>query len=192
MMLVRTFSMFRSSLSSCPSVGAQTLARCFMAMSLILMSIVTVAHNGEDHAADKQTHEQKGDAAVVITKAFVRGLPPGQKTTAAFFTLKNVSNATITLNELSSPVAERVEVHETTDANGQMQMRKLEGVTIAAGESIVFEPNGKHIMLMGLTKSLKEGEEVTLRLCFGEFCRMLVLPVVSVLNESAHSHHNHH
>ena len=137
-------------------------------------------------------HETQAQEQLEISKAYVRGLPPGQKTTAAFFTIKNITDNVLTLKKLSTPNAEKAEMHETQEQAGQMQMRKLDALTIKPGETVVFEPNGKHIMLMGLTLPLKEGELITLRLCFGEFCRMLKLPVVSVLNEAPPLHDHKH
>jgi copper(I)-binding protein len=139
------------------------------------------------------------DAAtpISVTNAYIRALPPGQPNTAAFLTLKNTSDKSYKLGKLHSNAAEKVELHNHTMADGVMQMRPIENFEIAAGEEVVFAPGGKHIMFIGLKKSLKEGDEVLLNLCFTEFCQQIILPAISVLNEPASKggqaeHHHHH
>ena len=41
---------------------------------------------------------------------------------------------------------------------------KKGGFTIPAGESLDFEPGGDHIMIMGLQKAIKPGEQISLDL----------------------------
>ena len=143
--------------------------------------------------ADASHHTKQALAdQISISDAYVRGLPPGQKVTAAFFTLSNNSAEDIVLQKVSSPVANSAEVHETSNTGGQMQMRHIKELSIKAGETVMFQSGGKHIMLFGLNKTLTEGEQVALRLCFGDFCRVFEAPVVSVLNEKKVDHHHHH
>jgi hypothetical protein len=145
----------------------------------------------KNKAGNQSDHLSLGEKYLTIEDAYVRGLPPGQTTTAAFFSLKNNSDTSISLKSISSPVAGKVEVHETRNVDGQMQMRKVDDLTLTPGQRIELKPNGKHLMLMGLTAPLKEGDKVSLRLCFTEFCRMLELPVVSVLQEGLQKSHQH-
>jgi hypothetical protein len=146
-------------------------------------------HLSEQH--NQSDHISLGEKYLEVENAYVRGLPPGQKNTAAFFTLTNNSDMRIRLNKLSSEAASKVEVHETQNVDGQMQMRRVDDVSLEPGQSVEFKPNGMHIMLMGLTKPLKDGDKISLRLCFTEFCRMLDLAVVSVLNEGTQKSHQH-
>jgi len=60
----------------------------------------------------------------------------------------------------------RTEIHTVISENGVMKMRPLtEGVEIAAGEKVVLEPGGMHLMLIGFDEAFSEGEtrDVTLR-----------------------------
>jgi periplasmic copper chaperone A len=55
----------------------------------------------------------------------------------------------------------------TTAPDGIMQVHKLEGgLPIAAGGSVVLEPEGTHLMLVGLEDALEAGEDVILTLEF--------------------------
>ena len=152
----------------------------------IISNQVFACDSQHEHAEAVQTNANI--KAISVSNAYVRGLPPGQKVTAAFLTLTNTAEQAFTLQSVSSPVAEKSELHETSQDGVQMQMRKLDALPLAAGETLTFEPGGKHIMLMGLQQSLQEGDTVELRLCFAEFCKIVQVPVISVLNEAKGQH----
>ena len=70
-----------------------------------------------------------------------------------------------------STVAERAELHEMKMDAGVMKMRPLSGIDIPAGAEVSFakgNPNGYHVMLMGLKKPLKEGDKFSVWLTFGK------------------------
>nr|WP_246386882.1 copper chaperone PCu(A)C [Litorivivens lipolytica] len=131
--------------------------------------------------------------ALEFNEGFVRGLPPTQTTTAAFFTVTNPSDEVWSLTRVHSPAAGSVEIHEHINRGGTMQMRQLMALDIPAGESVVFAPGGLHLMLIGLTKPLREGDEVSLQFESEKGAVVeIVFPVISVVNEHRHHHHAHH
>jgi copper(I)-binding protein len=87
---------------------------------------------------------------------------------AAYLILKNAGQEADMLQSVSSPDAEKVEVHEhTQDASGIMRMRPVEGgVKIPAGGTVEFKPGGYHLMLFGLKHNLEEGQQIPLKLRF--------------------------
>ena len=86
---------------------------------------------------------------------------------AAYLAIKNSGRESDTLESASTPDAKKAEIHETTNANGVMKMRPVEGgLKIAPGQTVEFKPGGYHIMLMGLKQNLKEGEQIPLKLTF--------------------------
>ena len=154
---------------------------------LITLSLLSLFASSFTTAGDN-----KGQAKITVNDAYIRGLPPGQSTTAAFMKITNHSDKAITLKKLSSSKAKSVELHESLMNDGRMQMRAVEKFSIKAHQSASLTAGGKHLMFMGLTQTLKEGDTVDLQLCFNEVCQHLDLPVVSVLNEkNDHSHHHH-
>lgn len=98
---------------------------------------------------------------------------------AMFGTLRNTSDADISIEGGTSSSAEMVELHETVKTDsGEMQMRpKQGGFVVPAGGTYVLQPGGDHVMLMGLTGPLRNGAEatVTLRTSAGELA--LTVPV---------------
>lgn len=121
---------------------------------------------------------------LIVSDAYIRGLPPGQTVTAAFMTLTNGLNQECRLVGATSPVASSAEIHAHTHQNGTMSMRPVDEVVLPKGGSISFEPGGYHLMLFGLQKSLLDGEEYRVTLLFEGCPKVTVtMPVHSVLRE---------
>lgn len=121
-----------------------------------------------------------------IQDAYVRGLPPTQRTTAAFFTVLNNSDKSVELMAGSSDAAERLEIHNHQHRNGMMLMQEQASVSIGAGESVVFAPGGYHLMLVNLTRPVRDGEQLSFSLKTGEGDEITVVaPIISVLKETS-------
>lgn len=86
---------------------------------------------------------------------------------AFYFTITNSGDETDRLVMVETDVADIVEIHDVEMDEGVMRMVPMhDGVEIAAGETIVFEPGSYHVMMIGLTESLLSGEEFTATLHF--------------------------
>lgn len=86
---------------------------------------------------------------------------------AFYFTVKNTGDEPDRLVKIESDIAESVEIHNVEMNNGAMTMQpQSDGVEIPAGEELVLEPGSYHVMLIGITKSLVDGEEFTATLHF--------------------------
>lgn len=87
---------------------------------------------------------------------------------AVFFMVHNNTESDDMLIGAASDVAEKVELHtHIADANGVMQMRKIEGgIALPMGEMHELARGGDHVMLMGLTRELNDGETFPLTLTF--------------------------
>jgi hypothetical protein len=131
-----------------------------------------------------------------VSNAWVRASLPGQTTTSAFAIVKNPLDKPLKLTAIHSKVAETVELHSHSMANGQMQMRKIDNFSIPAHGEAVFSPGTQHMMLIGVKKPLQENTTVKLEMCFDELCSIIEMPVVSVLNEGklpvSNEHEHHH
>lgn len=105
-------------------------------------------------------------AGLTVSDAWSRSTPPGVTVGVAYFTLTNDTGKSDRLLKISSPVAEKVQVHRTEILDGIARMREVSVLHVAAGETVKFEPNGIHLMLMGLRKPLVEGQTFELDLVF--------------------------
>lgn len=95
-----------------------------------------------------------------LENAWVRLLPPNVTTTAAYMTISTMHSDQ--LLAVTTDIAERVEMHETTMEGGVMSMRPIAMIELVENESTILSPNGKHLMLIGLKRPLVEGEKITL------------------------------
>ena len=105
-------------------------------------------------------------AGLTVTNAWSRSTPPGVTVGVAYFTLKNDTSKSDRLLRISSPIAEKAQVHRTEVQGGIARMREVAVLHVDAGQELRFEPNGMHVMLMGLRKPLVEGQSFELDLVF--------------------------
>lgn len=88
------------------------------------------------------------------------------KTGAVYFMIVNETETPDRLISAKTPAARKAEVHNHLMQDGIMKMRKVDGLEIAAGGSVMFKPGGYHLMLFGLTGPLKDGASIEVELTF--------------------------
>jgi copper(I)-binding protein len=106
---------------------------------------------------------------VHVENAYVLTSGPGAMSGAVFLEIVNHStNSSDRLLSASSDAAQRVELHtHLIDANGVARMVEVEdGFAVAPGETHLLERGGDHIMMMGLTRPLADGDVIELKLLF--------------------------
>lgn len=96
-----------------------------------------------------------------------------------------------TLVFVSGDIAETIEIHDMNMDDGMMKMRKMEALPLSESDTVVLEPAGKHIMLLGLTKQLNEGDTFDLTLHFKKAGALPVTVSVVAPGGTPHSHDNH-
>ncbi len=107
-------------------------------------------------------------AHMVIEDAYARVSHTGAQTAAVYVSLRNHSDDDDRLFRIEGDVAERIEIHtHTQDDAGVMRMVELEdGIAIPSGETHQLMPGADHIMLLGLTEPLEQGDTFELLLFF--------------------------
>ena len=118
-----------------------------------------------------QTHAPEANEAqsaeLTLSEAWAAPTPGGVDVSAGYVTITNGTANEDRLLSVSSPRAERAEVHEMSMDGGVMRMRAVEGgLAIAAGETVVLGPGGLHLMFYGVTQPFTEGESVPVTLRF--------------------------
>lgn len=104
---------------------------------------------------------------LTITDPWVKTVKSGMS--AAFGTLVNTTGADLTIVSATTVAAPRVELHETVEVDGKMQMRPKDGgFTIPAKGSFELKPGGNHIMLMDVSKPVQPGAQVEFTLKLGD------------------------
>ncbi|TDO97287.1 copper chaperone PCu(A)C [Marinomonas balearica] len=90
----------------------------------------------------------------------VRATPPGATNSGGYMMVENSSHHEQALVAVESDIAKSIEIHTHEMKDGVMSMRQVDEVIVPAGESVMFQPGGNHIMIMGLHHALKAGDTV--------------------------------
>ena len=132
-------------------------------IAAVAIGIVFAASPGSAHAKDAKVGN------LVIEAPWSRATPSRSKIGVGYLAIVNIGDKVDVLTAASSPIAARVEIHETSMQNGVMRMRKKEdGVEVKAQEVTEFKPGGLHLMLIGLRKAIVKGETFPVQLTFAK------------------------
>jgi periplasmic copper chaperone A len=107
-------------------------------------------------------------SSIIVISPYARAVPPGHPNSAVFMKLKNTSNVDRALIEARSSVSKVVELHTHKKEGGMMRMRRVDKITIKAGDETVLQPGGLHVMLIGLKQQLHQGNMIDLELIFDD------------------------
>ncbi|MFN3518029.1 MAG: copper chaperone PCu(A)C [Sphingomonas sp.] len=130
---------------------------------------------------------RKGD--ITISQPWSRATAPRAAVGAGYAQIRNGGKTADRLISVSTPRAARVELHSMTTQNGIMRMRPLSGgIALAPGATVALAPGGNHIMFMGLTAPLKQGERVPAALRFAKAGEVKVVFTVRAAGAAAPAH----
>ena len=128
-------------------------------------------------------------AEVTVSGQWARTSPMDAKNGAAYFTVDSATADRLVGVKVDAAVAGMAQIHETVmvtddtmamgsdttmamgsdttmNMGGEMEMREVDGIDIVAGEPLVLEPGGYHVMLMELAAPLEVGTSISLTLVF--------------------------
>jgi copper(I)-binding protein len=113
--------------------------------------------------------------------------------TAVFGTLTNTTGSDITLTGAATEVAGLVEILEMALIDGEMKMQEIDGgLVIPAGQSVVLEPGGNHIMLMELSTAIEAGQEISVTLNFDGADSLTLTGIVAKPSEGGDEEYHQH
>jgi copper(I)-binding protein len=116
-------------------------------------------------AAASSMNEGSGTAGMQDMSG-MSGMSGSETTSAVYFVIVNEGGEADTLIGATTDVANQAEIHETQIVGDVAEMAPVPRVDIPAHGRIEFKPGGYHVMLVGLTRDLKEGETLKLTLRF--------------------------
>ncbi len=122
---------------------------------LLFAALLTLSACG-DGGPDEGTQA----AGIAVADAWVKATDMDMS--AAFMVMSNSGDEDVKVVGVSTDLTDVAELHETTDE----KMRAVESLTIPAGDSLMLEPGGDHVMLMELADPIEPGQEVTFTLEF--------------------------
>ena len=134
-------------------------------------------------------------AKIMVDDPYARSATSMAKSGAAFMALMNHSGEDDRLIAASSDAAQRVELHTHIEDDDVMRMVEVEeGFPIAAGETIMLERGGKHVMFLGLTEPFEQGKMIDVTLTFekaGDVAVQIPVDLERQPKAGAHGGHDH-
>lgn len=121
---------------------------------------------------------ENSDTALPVNDAWLRAPLTPNGDTAAYMVIQNTNNTDDQLVSVTSDIAKTIELHETMQMNGMMEMDPRNALTVPANGQLELKPGGAHMMLLGVTRSLRVGDKVTFTLNFASGNQVLVTAVV--------------
>jgi copper(I)-binding protein len=117
-------------------------------------------------ASPASAHEVKV-GSLELTNLWTRATPPKAPTGAGYLTITNTGSEPDTLTAVSTPDAEKGELHIMEVKDGVMTMHPVEGgIEIPAGSKVTLAPGGLHLMFIGLKQSFEDGGKLPITLVF--------------------------
>ena len=132
------------------------MRRTWLVMGVMLTALALAACGGSGGAA----------GGITASDAWARPSPMMNRAGAAYLVIQNNGAAEDKLLSVESDVAQTIELHETKEMNGMMQMSPVPNIPVPAGGKTELKPGGLHVMLIGLNRELKAGDKVQLTLNF--------------------------
>ena len=126
--------------------------------------------------------------AIAVMDPYARSSGMMANSGAAFMMIENRSGTDDRLIGASSDVAEKTELHtHKEDEMGVMRMIHVEeGFEIPAGGTLMMARGGHHVMFLGLSEPMEQGDTVTLTLEFEEAGEVTVEVPVDLERQPRH------
>ena len=132
-------------------------------------------------------------ADIVASGGWSRATPPGTTTAVGYLVLANTGGDLRSLLRIVSPASDRVMIHRSSvDSNGMARMWPVGELTLRPGEELRFDPNGFHVMFVGIKAPFVAGERVPLSLLFEDEEEVTVMLEVRPLVPDAPAAQHHH
>jgi copper(I)-binding protein len=155
-----------------------------------LMQSVVIIIAAISFSATTSMATDQNDPSINVHQAWARATAPGQDVGAAYLMI--VSKKDTNLVKIDTDAAEHTQIHSMTMNNGVMKMRELESLAIPAGKMVNLAPGGMHLMLMGLKKPLKAGEQLALTLQFKDHAGKLSSVNIQAIIQAGANEPDHH
>ena len=133
----------------------------FLALSMTLPLLLSCG--GESRSEAPEIEVEGGWARAM---PLLEGEVGAGTNSAVYLRLRNRGGMADRLMGGATPFAEKLEIHESSMVDDVMRMREVDGLEIPSHGAVELKPGGTHIMLVGLTRSLLEGEQIDLTLRF--------------------------
>lgn len=118
--------------------------------------------------------------SIVVTGVWMRPSIGATGNSALYLNLFNAGPAEDALVSVTSDAAAQSQLHMTETDGAVVGMRAIATLPLPVGAPVALAPKGDHVMLMGLTRSLKTGDHVAVELRFKIHAPMTVDATVAM------------
>jgi copper(I)-binding protein len=127
-------------------------------MRMILAAAAAALAVGSTVGAQQEDAvSEPAGGALLVENVWAQPTLAGSQQGAVYLTVRNDGDGDDALVSVSTPVAEHAMLHASVVTNGTAVMTAQENVPAPAHDSVVFEPGGLHVMLMGVAEPLTVG-----------------------------------
>jgi periplasmic copper chaperone A len=112
-----------------------------------------------------RTQPAEASSDIEIAEPWARSEQAGENS-AAYMEIANSGDVDDRLLGASTDIAATVEIHEIVADGQMMRMQEVDAIEIPAGETVVLEPGGLHVMFFDLAETLEPGDQFMLTLQF--------------------------
>lgn len=157
---------------------------CFGTMlALSLTAVPCLAREGKAPPLKVASKQDPGPShspsKLQVSDAWVRLPPPGSQMVAVYLTITNSGSTLAQLTGVQVDGAMSSDLHETSvDQAGVSSMRMISSLDIPPGEAKSLSPGGLHVMVMGLNRHLREGDQLGVSLHFKDRPALQISAVV--------------
>lgn len=136
-------------------------------LAAVALSLALAGCSQSDEAA---TPTDENPTGLVISNARLMLPPVAGNPAAVYFDLKNDGTRAIAVRRADVADAKSAAMHDMMEYNRAMTMAEMGPLTVPQGQTIKFEPGGKHVMAYDLSPELKAGgkTELTLTIAGGD------------------------
>ncbi len=105
-----------------------------------------------------------------IKDSWIAEAPPNVIAQAGYLTLDNDTNRPMSLVSVASDTFESIQIHQSEHdkATGLVKMIHKKKVDIPSHTTVKFEPGSYHLMLIKPKSTLREGDQVAMKLTFAD------------------------
>ena len=103
-----------------------------------------------------------GGDGLLVADGWARPNPEVTDRAAIYLSIVNEGATEGAVVGASSERCDAIEIHETVAAGDIVEMKRLDEIVLPAGRAVEMEPGGLHLMCVGVTEALVEGDAFSL------------------------------
>lgn len=128
-------------------------------------------------------------SSISADNATIRAMPEGVPNTAGYLNLTAQAQDDALIAAACEGV-NKTELHTLLMEDGVMKMRPVTKIDLPQGETVTLAQGGYHLMMMGLSKTPVEGEQLSCTLKFEKSSPLTVSFAIKRVDNQVHHHHH--